>query len=234
MRWFRGNAAKQFKNKFVVRKEPKAPKAPTPKQKSPTMVKKLPKIKKPIVDIPFVDAVLESEAASWTDESPSAVAALMQIMAKHKIRIKKISWKLNEARSARDDDGWCATLSGRTWTSFPALWAAASGKPAEWKRKDDKRRGRFPAQSIMGVSHAGCECHLSVEMNNGDVYGIYSTSSEPAPEVGGAEDMESHDEEAPPEAGTPGASSWMHGRTQVVSMERVEDELGSYAEDSLW
>lgn len=260
MKWFRGGAGKKFKSKYRIRKNPKAPASPKPKYKSPAVVKRLPKVRKPSVDIPFVDAGIgmSSEAAYWTDESPMAVSSLQTLMATRGLTIAPggISWALNPEKGTRDDDGWCESLASRTWNSFADLWATGGGKPEYYRKKDNQRSGKFSRDSIMGVAHAGCECHLIVKLKNAagteSIYHITSTSSEPAPAAGQAEDAETVEvevqepaetlpepepelEQGPPEVGTPESSYWVADKISVVSTERVEDELGvSGEEESFW
>jgi len=241
MRWFRGGAEKQFKGKYRVRKSPKPKQAPAPKYKSPKVVKRLPKVRKPVVDIPFVDAAFNALAYS----GPLDVSA----MALHSLEgawSTKVRW-VSTSRSDGCARNECSRLAaGGGWNSVESF---LEGRPM--KAAPAGRPSAGSELGIYGYSHPGCDCHLIVTMSDGSSYEIGPEDGEPrqvapsgpvveapppvedeftsSPEMAPEAPEEAPEEpEAPAEAGIRGGLV-AHG----IWMERVEDELGS-EEGAFW
>lgn len=179
IKWFSTQAKeKAFKGIKPVKKKPKAPEAPKPKYKSPAPVTRLPKLQKPKVDVPFIDAprsVGKLVTADERDASSLAIQDLMDSIESRGLSLDRVTW--SKEGGSKDDDGWCASLNGRSWPDFEALFAEQWRKPDKYRRRD--MREGYEADGIIGVSHPGCRCYLKAYLDDGSVWKITVDSQKP-------------------------------------------------------
>jgi hypothetical protein len=179
IKWFSTQArTKPFKGMSPARKKPKAPSAPKPKYKSPAPTQRLPKLQKPKVDVPFIEApkqVGKLVVADERDASSFACTEMIQIVESRGLEIDRITW--NKTHGSGDDDGLCARLASRAWPDFEALFAEQATKPDKYRRRD--MREGYEADGIIGVSHPGCRCYLKVFLDDGSVWKITPDDMKP-------------------------------------------------------
>jgi hypothetical protein len=180
IKWFSTQArTKPFKGNRPVKKKPVAPSAPKPKYKSQAPTQRLPKLQKPKVDVPFIEAprqVGKLVVADERDPSSFACMEMVEIVESRGLGIDRITWNKNSGSG--DDDGLCARLASRAWPDFDALFAEQSNKPEKYRRRD--MREGYEADGIIGVSHPGCHCYLKVFLDDGSVWKITTMDMKPS------------------------------------------------------
>lgn len=157
--WFTKAKSKTFRGMKPGSTKPVKPQTKAPSYKSPDQTQKRPKLRKPVVKLPFVKPASKTVTAfSGQDMSESELENLQAMGG-----IAEIEWIAVPDASCDGLEGnnaaFCGSLDGKTWTSLEQFYGGRKISAAP----NGKSVGMY------GYSHPGCRCYLSVTLQNGEV-----------------------------------------------------------------
>lgn len=166
IKWYKG--AKRVEPR---RDNPTAPKSVKPRKPPKKGLPRFPKIRRPVVTLPFVKAVNYTTFNS--NLSAAGLSAIMDIAAKNNLRIGTVRW----VRSSQDELDCppvhkdsiyrvCDALAKKSWDNIEAFMASIRGN----------------GDGIWGVSHINCKCSITVKLfdpQDANRYAVYEVYTDP-------------------------------------------------------
>lgn len=173
IKWFRGAGDRVLSPR---RDNPSAPKSVKPRKPKKLGLPKFPKVRKPRITMPFVQAV--NKKTFLPNLSGAGLIAVREIAAKNHLNAGEVRWVLGHEGSdcpPAASDGplslkrMCPVLSKMSWPTLDAFesFAIKSG------------------DGIWGASHINCRCHITVKLvdtktNRYALYEVYTNPTDGA------------------------------------------------------